>query len=228
MCIRDSSLSTYPLACFSLVYVAFAHYGVFLTNLGQVSRPFLTSSAKLKGCSRWPKNDSMLKCRIRSKPIGKLTFLDTCWRPNLVQFGAGNSHLNWFCLGSILAEATPSIFSKLWCFCRKFKYNGDVWNTLFISSGSFSKIRPGGTKPMFGAQQITAKPVVLDRKRHQVRICGLLTKNSRYLAFPTKKYWKHRGLCCPAVSKNWNEQRYADAKCWVSTAYGGKVSFRLA
>ena len=39
---------------------------------------------------------------------------------------------------------------------------------------------------MFGAQQITAKPVVLDRKRHQVRICGLLAKNSRYLAFPTK------------------------------------------
>ena len=39
---------------------------------------------------------------------------------------------------------------------------------------------------MFGAQQITAKPVVLDRKRHQVRICGLLAKNSRYLAFSTK------------------------------------------
>ena len=139
----------------------------------------------------------MLKCRIRSKPIGKLTFLDTCWRPNLVQFGAGNSHLNWFCLGSILAEATPSIFSKLWCFCRKFKYNGDVWNTLFISSGSFSKIRPGGTKPMFGAQQITAKPVVLDRKRHQVRICGLLAKNSRYLAFPTKKILKTPRIMLP-------------------------------
>ena len=139
----------------------------------------------------------MLKCRIRSKPIGKLTFLDTCWRPNLVQFGAGNSHLNWFCLGSILAEATPSIFSKLWCFCRKFKYNGDVWNTLFISSGSFSKIRPGGTKPMFGAQQITAKPVVLDRKRHQVRICGLLAKNSRYLAFATKKILKTPRIMLP-------------------------------
>ena len=39
---------------------------------------------------------------------------------------------------------------------------------------------------MFGAQQVTAKPVVLERKRHQVRICGLLAKNSRYLAFPTK------------------------------------------
>ena len=137
----------YPFACFSLDYVAFARFGVFLTNLGQVSRPFLTSSAKLKRCSRWPKNDSMLKCRIRSKPIGKLTFLDTCWRPNLVQFGAGNSHLNWFCLGSILAEATPSIFSKMWCFCRKFKYNGDVWNTLFISSGSFSKSDLGAQNP---------------------------------------------------------------------------------
>ena len=28
--------------------------------------------------------------------------------------------------------------------------------------------------------------------------------------------------------KNWNEQRYADAKCRVLKAFGGKVSFRLA
>ena len=145
---------------------------------------------------------------------------------NLAQSGARVLHLKCFCIGSILSEANPTHFSKMRGFRREFKYNGDVWNTLFISSGSFSKIRPGGTKPMFGAQQITAKPVVLDGKRHQVRICGLLANNSRYLAFPTKKYWKHRGLCCPAVSKNWNEQRYADAKCRVSMAFGGKVSSR--
>ena len=50
---------------------------------------------------------------------------------------------------------------------------------------------------MFGAQQITAKPVVLDRKRHQVRICGLLAKNSRYLAFATKKILKTPRIMLP-------------------------------
>ena len=168
---------------------------LFLAGLRRPPRRFSSSFTPV--LSLIGQDEVMSKTAERRPYVEMQNSLKTYWEThfsehllggNLAQSGARVFHLKCFCIGSILSEANPTHFSKMWGFRREFTYNGDVETWSFKSCTHFLQIGPGGTKHVLGRRQNTEKPVVFARKRTQARVCGFLAKISSYLAFLAKKH----------------------------------------
>ena len=109
-----------PFCLFSLVQWFLRAIRRLSNELGPSFTPVFNLIGQVEAMFKMAQERLYVDMQNSLKTYWEITFLDTCWRPNLVQFGAGNSHVNGFCLGSILAEATPTILSKTLCFLSEF------------------------------------------------------------------------------------------------------------